>query len=183
MLAFTGELASRSVSDLTEAVIRMPLGVADSLADGDRAEQRLERLEALCEAAKTYERQTDEPTLTGWLGDVMLAGRDDLTDDPEDERGRVTLGTIHAIKGLEWPIVIGAGFEGNVIPSYRARTDDEMDEERRMAYVLITRAIRVLYFSYALRRNGRRSGPSIFIAETCGHRSHDGHPPPAIPAR
>lgn len=182
ILTFTRELGSRSVSDLTDAVIRMPLGVADSLADGDRAEQRFERLEALCEAAKTYERQTDEPTLQGWLADVMLAGRDDLTDDPEDEHGRVTLGTIHAIKGLEWPIVIGAGFEGNVIPSYRARTDDEMDEERRMAYVLVTRAIRVLIFSYALRRNGRQSGPSMFIAETRGHLIHDGQTPLATHA-
>jgi DNA helicase-2/ATP-dependent DNA helicase PcrA len=182
MLTFSGELGTRSVSDLTDAVIRMPLGVADSLTEGDRSGQRFERLEALCEAAQTYERQTDEPTLKGWLADVMLAGRDDLTDDPDDEHGRVTLGTIHATKGLEWPIVIGAGFEGGVIPSYRARTDDELDEERRLSYVLTTRAIRVLYFSYALRRNGRQSGPSPHIGETLGHVLLDGPQPSATAA-
>jgi DNA helicase-2/ATP-dependent DNA helicase PcrA len=182
MLAFAGQVEGRSVSDLTHDVIRMPLGVADSLASADRTEHRFERLEALCEAARTYERQTDEPSLAGWLADVMLAGRDDLSA-AASERGRVTLGTIHAIKGLEWLIVIGAGFEGKVIPSYRARTPEEIEEERRMAYVLMTRAIRVLIFSYALRRNGRQSGPSPFISEAIGHKSHDGEVPSAKPAK
>jgi DNA helicase-2/ATP-dependent DNA helicase PcrA len=181
MLTFTGQVDSRSVSGLTHDVIRMPLGIADSLTSGDRPEQRFDRLEALCEAAKIYESQTDEPSLAGWLRDVMLAGRDDLSG-VATQRGRLTLGTIHAAKGLEWLTVIGAGFEREVIPSYRARTPEEIEEERRMAYVLTTRAIQVLMFSYALRRNGRQSGPSRFISETIGHLNHGGGKPSAGPA-
>jgi DNA helicase-2/ATP-dependent DNA helicase PcrA len=164
MLAFTGQVSTRTVSSLAHEVIRMPQGVADTLSEEDDVEQRVERLDALCDAARTYERQTDEPTLAGWLADVMLAGRDDLSG-LDSEKGRVTVGTIHAVKGLEWPNVIGAGFEERVIPSYRVSTQEEREEERRMAYVLTTRAARVLVLSYALRREGRHTGPSRFIAE------------------
>jgi len=172
MLAFTGQVSTQTISSLAHEVFRMPQGVADSLREDDDVEQRVERLDALCDAARTYERQTDEPTLDGWLADVMLAGRNDLSG-PDSENGRVTVGTIHACKGLEWPNVIGAGFEERVIPSYRARTKDELEEERRMAYVLMTRAARVLVLSYALRREGRHTGPSRFIAEALSARSQD----------
>jgi DNA helicase-2/ATP-dependent DNA helicase PcrA len=182
MLAFQREARTRSVSALTNDVVRMPNGVADWLEQSKLKGLRFDRLEALCEAASTYERQTDEPTLAGWLADVVLAGRDDVSADSSDG-GRVTLGTIHAIKGLEWTVVIGAGFEGNVIPSYWARSKDELEEERRMAYVLVTRAIRILILSYALRRNGRRSGPSRYIAELISKAIHGGHRPPAPPQK
>ena len=171
MLAFRARAQSGSVSALTYDVIHMPLGVTEALANSTDGERRVARLEALCEAAQTYERQAEEATLAGWLADVMLAGRDDLSATSSDG-GRVTLGTFHAIKGLEWPIVIGAGFDRKVIPSYRAHTPGEIEEERRMGYVLFTRAKRVLILSYALRRNGRQSGPSRFIAEALGRLKH-----------
>jgi DNA helicase-2/ATP-dependent DNA helicase PcrA len=158
--------------------------VADSLGETEDSEQRFGRLDALVEAARTYERQTEDPTLAGWLQDVLLAGRDDLSG-PDSKRGRVTIGTIHAVKGLEWPIVIGAGFEGRVIPSYRANTQEEVEEERRMAYVLMTRAARILVLSYALSREGRHSGPSRFIAEalsTTGQEQGELPQPRAAPA-
>lgn len=172
MLAFTGQVNTRTISSLAHEVIRMPQGVADSLRDDDDGEQRFERLEALRDAARTYERQTDEPTLQGWLADVMLAGRDDISG-PDSEKGRVHLGTIHAFKGLERPVVIGAGFDERVIPSYRASTQEEREEERRMAYVLMTRSKRTLVLSYALRRQGRHTGPSRFIAEALSARNQD----------
>jgi DNA helicase-2/ATP-dependent DNA helicase PcrA len=164
MLAFRRRAREISVSELTHEVIRMPLGVADSLAREDDGEQRFARLEALREAARTYERQTDNPTLAGWLQDATLAGRDDLSH-PESDRGRVTLGTIHAIKGLEWAIVIAAGFDRRLIPSFYARTPAALEEERRMAFVLFTRTIKELTLSYAATREGRPSGPSRFISE------------------
>ena len=102
----------------------------------------------------------------------MLAGRDEISG-PDSEKGRVTLATIHASKGLEWPNVIGAGYERYVIPSDRASTKEELEEERRMGYVLTSRAVRVLALSYALRRDGRHTGPSRFIAESLGARSQD----------
>ena len=77
MLRFTGQVSSRTVSSLTHEVIRMPQGVADSLGeDDDGLERRVERLDALCEAARTYESQTDEPTLRGMAGgrDARRAG-------------------------------------------------------------------------------------------------------------
>jgi DNA helicase-2/ATP-dependent DNA helicase PcrA len=167
MLTFTARAESRSVSALTYDVIHMPNGVAEAFANDRNSERRVARLDALCEAAQTYERQADEPTLAGWLADVSLAGRDDLSASSSDG-GRVTIGTLHSIKGLEWEIVIGAGIEGKVLPSFYAQTDPEMEEERRMAYVLITRSKRMLILSYSLRRNGRQSGPSRFIAEALG---------------
>ena len=163
MLAFTRAARTMSVSELTHDVIRMPLGVGESVAKQEDADQRFARLDALTEAARTYERQSDEPSLAVWLQDAMLAGRDDL--DPEGGRGKVTIGTIHAVKGLEWKVVVAAGFEGRVIPSSYARTPEAIEEERRMAYVLITRATRVLILSYALMRDGCSSGPSRFIRE------------------
>jgi DNA helicase-2/ATP-dependent DNA helicase PcrA len=175
LLAFTGQVKERSVSALAHDVIRMPLGVADSLAaseESEESERRFGRLDALVEAARTYERQTEDPTLAGWLHDVLLAGRDDLSG-PGNKRGRVTIGTIHAVKGLEWPIVIGAGLEGRVIPSYWANTKEAVEEERRMAYVLLTRAARILVLSYALSREGRHSGPSRFISEALATTSQE----------
>jgi DNA helicase-2/ATP-dependent DNA helicase PcrA len=142
----------------------MPHGVAEAFATDREQERCVARLDALCDAAETYERQADEPTLAGWLSDVVLAGRDDLSAATSDG-GRVTIGTFHSIKGLEWEIVIGAGIEGRICPSVYAVTDDEIEEERRMLYVLFTRAKRMLILSYALRRNGRQSGPSRFLAE------------------
>ncbi len=107
---------------------------------------------------------------------MTLAGRDDLSAASSDG-GRVTIGTLHAIKGLEWEIVIGAGIEGKVLPSFFAQTDPELEEERRMAYVLFTRAKRLLILSYSLRRNGRASGPSRFIAEALGSSRREAENP------
>lgn len=163
MLALKRQAATASVSEITYQVIRMPCGIAESLIDQDDGEQQFARLEALCEAAKAYERQADSPTLADWLQDALLAGRDDL--EAEEGRSRITLATIHSVKGLEWPIVFAAGFEGRVIPSVWARTKRAVEEERRVAYVLLTRCIRVLIFSYAMNREGRPSGPSPLIAE------------------
>jgi DNA helicase-2/ATP-dependent DNA helicase PcrA len=165
MLTLAAQADARSVSSLTQEVIRMPGGPADILArTTDEQDQRMERLDALREAARTYERQHEKPTLQQWLQDAALAGQEDLVD-PEEGQGKVTLGSIHAVKGLEWPTVIGAGMEDRIIPSHHADTDERLEEERRMAHVLLTRAMRTCVMSYSLTRDGRPSGPSPFIAE------------------
>jgi DNA helicase II / ATP-dependent DNA helicase PcrA len=176
MLAFTARAESRSVSALTYDVIHMPLGVAEAFASDRETERCIGRLDALCEAAETYERQADEPALAGWLTDVVLTGRDDLSAATSDG-GRVTIGTFHSVKGLEWDIVIGAGIEGRICPSFYAVTDEEIEEERRMLYVLFTRAKRILILSYAMRRNGRQSGPSPFYKESLVSHAAEAHPP------
>jgi DNA helicase II / ATP-dependent DNA helicase PcrA len=168
MLALGAQADTRSVSSLTQEVIRMPNGPADMLArTSDEQDQRMERLDALREAARTYERQHGRPTLQQWLQDAALAGQEDLVD-PKEGQGKVTLGTIHAVKGLEWPTVIGAGIEDLIIPSHHADTHERLEEERRMAHVLCSRAMRVLVISFSLTRNGRPSGPSPFITEAVG---------------
>jgi DNA helicase-2/ATP-dependent DNA helicase PcrA len=165
MLALAAQADTHSVSSLTQEVIHMPGGPADMLARAnDEQDQRMEHLDALREAARIYERQHDKPTLQQWLQDAALAGQEDLVD-PEEGQGKVTLGSIHAVKGLEWPAVIGAGMEKRIMPSHHADTDERLEEERRMAHVLLTRAMRTCVLSYSLTRNGRPSGPSPFIAE------------------
>ncbi|HEV3071874.1 MAG TPA: ATP-dependent helicase [Solirubrobacteraceae bacterium] len=165
MLALAGEQRTRSVSSMVHEVIRMPLGVADAIATGEEDEQSAERLEALREAARTYERQRESPSLAGWLREASLA--DQSEDTGEDTGGgRVTVGTIHGVKGLEWLIVFGAGMAEQNLPSFYALTKSQIEEERRMAYVLETRAIRVLVFTYALIRQGRPAAMSRFIRET-----------------
>jgi DNA helicase II / ATP-dependent DNA helicase PcrA len=176
MLAFTARAESRSVSALTYDVIHMPLGVAEVFASDRETERCVARLDALCEAAETYERQADEPALAGWLADVVLTGRDDLSAATSDG-GRVTIGTFHSVKGLEWDIVIGAGIEGRICPFVLAVTDEEIEEERRMLYVLYTRAKRILILSYAMRRNGRQSGPSPFYKESLLRPAAEADPP------
>lgn len=163
MLALKRRAATASVSEITYEVIRMRCGVAEYLVDRDDGEQQFARLEALCEAAKVYERQVESPTLANWLQEALLAGRGDI--EAEEGRSRVTLATIHSVKGLEWEVVIAAGFEGRVIPSRWAQTKRAIEEERRVAYVLLTRCCRVLIFSYAMNREDRPSGPSPFIPE------------------
>jgi len=180
MLAFCRAAPSMAVSELTHEVIRMPLGVGEWVAGQEDTDACFARLDALREAARTYERQSEEPSLAVWLQDAMLAGRDDL--DGEGGRGKVALATIHAVKGLEWRVVIAAGLEGRVIPSAYARTPEAIEEERRMAYVLITRAARLLILSYALTRYGRDSGPSRFIREALQAPAEATDPASAHPA-
>jgi DNA helicase-2/ATP-dependent DNA helicase PcrA len=167
MLALAARAPQRSVSSLTQEVIHMPGGAADALTRAPvEDEQTMERVEALRDAARTYERQHDQATLQQWLQDAALAGQD--LDAPDDGQGRVTVGSIHAIKGLEWPTVIGAGIEAEIMPSRHANSVERLEEERRMFYVLLTRPRRVCVLCYSLTRNGRPSGPSPFVAEALG---------------
>jgi DNA helicase-2/ATP-dependent DNA helicase PcrA len=181
MLAFAGARDTVAVSALAHDVIHMPLGVAEDVARRNDSEQGMERLRTLPEAALAYERQHDKPTLEEWLAEAMLAGRDDRAG-PEGERGRVTLGTIHAVKGLEWLVVFGAGVEGRVLPSFFAGTRAGIEEERRMAYVLLTRAKRWAILSYSRTRRGRESGPSRFISEAIATPEDNATAAPSEPA-
>ena len=91
---------------------------------------------------------------------ALLADADQLSDD----EGLVTLMTLHNAKGLEFPIVFIIGCEDGVFPHSRALDEGGLEEERRLAYVGITRAMRDLYLTYARRRN-------VFGADAYGLRS------------
>src|SRR5207247_1492724 len=130
------------------------------------AEARLENLEELIAAAEDYVRVQEPATLEGFLDGVALVS--DVDELPEGARG-VTLMTLHSAKGLEFPVVFLTGMEEGVFPHVRSMDSvDELEEERRLCYVGITRAKARLWISYALHRRMHGYGlgePSRFLLE------------------
>ncbi|MBD5606351.1 MAG: DUF3553 domain-containing protein [Candidatus Eremiobacteraeota bacterium] len=140
-----------SISDLLVAVMEES-GYIRELQSEDTADakSRLENLQELVGVAKEFEAQENAGTLDDFLANVALVSDLD-TLDPSSSF--VTLMTLHAAKGLEFPVVFLTGLEEGVFPHNRALTDlTELEEERRLAYVGITRAMDRLYMSYAMRR-------------------------------
>ena len=130
------------------------------------AEARLENLEELIAAAEDYIRTDASPTIEGFLDGIALMA--DI-DEMKDEGARVTLMTLHSAKGLEFQVVFLTGLEEGVFPHARSMNDeDEIEEERRLCYVGVTRARERLYLSYALHRRIHGYGvgePSRFLRE------------------
>jgi ATP-dependent DNA helicase UvrD/PcrA len=130
------------------------------------AEARLENLEELIAAAEDYERGELATGLEGFLDTIALVS--DVDEMPEG-RQAVTLMTLHSAKGLEFPMVFLTGLEEGVFPHARSMNDtDEIEEERRLCYVGVTRAKERLFLSYALHRRLHGYGvgePSRFLRE------------------
>ena len=129
-------------------------------------------LEALVTSLATFESRAPSPSLNQYLARVSLEGRQE-EDDPED-RGKLTLLTLHAAKGLEFPVVFLAGMEEGLLPHSGMHGEvPNLPEERRLAYVGITRARSRLYLTRALvrRRHGRKTEtiPSRFLEDLPGH--------------
>ena len=147
-------LATRAATEPAAIVIE---GVLDAVGyeayleksyPGEGAD-RMDNVRALVSAAVEYERETDTPTLLGFLDRSALVSEADNVG----ARPGVTLMTIHLAKGLEFPIVIIPGMEENVFPHSRSRdVPDELEEERRLCYVAITRARERLLLSRAMSR-------------------------------
>ena len=115
-------------------------------------ETRVENLAELESVAAEYERDTEEPSLAGFLERVSLVA--DADEIPDDDDGVVTLMTLHTAKGLEFPVVFLTGMEDGIFPHIRSLgSETELEEERRLAYVGITRARERLYLSRALSRS------------------------------
>ena len=152
------------VGDLLEAVLSQT-GYLEAL-EAERtieAQGRLENLEQLVEVGREFDATApeDEDTLNSFLQQIALVAD---ADSRSDEEGLVTLMTLHNAKGLEYPIVFIAGCEDGVFPHSRALDEGGLEEERRLFYVGVTRAMRELYLTYALRR-------AVFGAQTYGLRS------------
>src|SRR5688572_24721770 len=114
------------------------------------AEGRLENLEELVAAAEDFTHVAGETTLEAFLDSVALMSD---VDELKDADSRVTLMTLHSAKGLEFPVVFLTGLEEGVFPHTRSLSDPEqVEEERRLCYVGITRAEQRLYVSYAVHR-------------------------------
>jgi DNA helicase II / ATP-dependent DNA helicase PcrA len=130
------------------------------------AQGRLENLEELVGVAREYDSTAEEPSLEEFLQQIALFSEQDALTD---EEGIVTLMTLHNAKGLEYPVVFVIGCEDGVFPHMRAIEAGDLEEERRLCYVGVTRARRGLYLSYARTRAlfGSREWnlPSRFISE------------------
>jgi len=147
---------------LDESGYREELEAEDTI----EAESRLENLEELMNAAREYERAEPEPTLEGFLQEQALySDQDSLIS----EGGRVTLMTLHNAKGLEFSHVFVVGMEEGTFPHARSLDEHNLEEERRLAYVGITRARETLTLTHAKLRSswGEREYrmPSRFLSE------------------
>ncbi len=115
------------------------------------AQGRIENLEELVRVAREYDATAEEGGSLGeFLQQIALLAD---ADGRQDDEGLVTLMTMHNAKGLEYPIVFMIGMEDGVFPHSRALDEGALEEERRLAYVGITRAMRDLTLTYARRRN------------------------------
>ena len=134
----------------------------------EEGETRRENLGQLVSSIKTYADQNGEDaTLSGFLEEVALISDLDSYDNDADS---VTMMTIHSAKGLEFPYVFVVGMEDGIFPGEMAKYNEEdMEEERRLCYVAITRAKKELYLSTSRTRmifgQTRRNPPSAFLSE------------------
>ena len=141
-------------SSLIESVFT-DTGYRDMLvSEGFEGESKIDNVNEFISAAVEYEKRCadngNEATLSGFLEEISLVSDVDKYDENADS---VVLMTIHAAKGLEFPVVFLAGMEDGVFPSQQNKEDkEEMSEERRLAYVAITRAKEKLYVTYARNR-------------------------------
>ena len=111
---------------------------------------RVDNLSQLQSVAAEYEQTTADATLAGFLETTSLVADADQLPDEGEDRGTVTLMTLHTAKGLEYPVVFLTGMEEGTFPHSRSLEDvSELSEERRLAYVGITRAEDELEISYA----------------------------------
>ncbi|MGQ9509524.1 MAG: DNA helicase PcrA [Thermodesulfobacteriota bacterium] len=133
----------------------------------EEALSRLENIDELLSVMMEFEREEDDVTLESFLDKVSLLTEMDLYEDKEN---RVSLMTLHCAKGLEFPVVFIVGMEEGLLPHYRRGEEiEDLEEERRLCYVGITRAKRKLYLSRSERRStfgvGRANLPSRFLDE------------------
>lgn len=139
-----------TLPDLLDAVVEKTGYGALMKQQGVEGEMRLENIAELKSTMAKYEEDAEDPSLDGFLEEVALYTDIDTLDETGDY---VALMTMHAAKGLEFPVVFVAGMEDNVFPSSRSRdSESELEEERRLAYVAITRAKEQLHLVYAGER-------------------------------
>ena len=168
-MAFLRERLEQQVpiGDLVDAILH-ETGYLDAL-EAERtieAQGRIENLQELVEVAREFDASAEEDTLDLFLQQVALVAD---ADSRRDDEGLVTLMTLHNAKGLEYPIVFMIGCEEGVFPHSRSLDEGTLEEERRLCYVGITRAMRDLYLTFARRRavfGAQNYGlPSRFLSE------------------
>ncbi|MFJ7936530.1 DNA helicase PcrA [Sporosarcina sp. NPDC096371] len=176
MTGFTKMQEYLSVTELVEQVLDKT-GYREMLQREKtiESESRLENIEEFLSVTEAFEKRAEEDTgdrsLVAFLTDLaLIADIDSLDKEENQSKEKIVLMTMHAAKGLEFPVVFIIGMEENVFPHSRSLADEEeMEEERRLAYVGITRAERKLYLTSASYRTlfgrGSYNTPSRFIGE------------------
>lgn len=170
---FNQQAQELNITDMTKAIVAES-GYRDSLTATPSLENqtRLENIDEFLSVTQSFDASwqpeaEDSDPFVDFLADLALVSDQ---DDVEEEPNEVTLMTLHAAKGLEFPVVFMIGMEDNIFPLSRAMFDEnELEEERRLAYVGITRAQQELFITNALQRQlyGRTQAnpPSRFVQE------------------
>ncbi|MCA1056156.1 DNA helicase PcrA [Rossellomorea aquimaris] len=143
-----------SVTELVEEILDKS-GYTDMLKaeKSIESQSRLENLDEFLSVTKSFEQSNDDKSLVAFLTDLALVADIDKLDEDDQPKDSVILMTLHAAKGLEFPVVFLMGMEEGVFPHSRSlMEEDEMEEERRLAYVGITRAEEELYMTNAQMR-------------------------------
>ena len=156
ILSFRDRLATYSLEDLMDDILERS-GYMKELDDSDEEDEKkqeyIENISELVSKVVSYEESEEVPTLSGFLEEVALVA--DI-DGVSDDDNKVLLMTMHSAKGLEFPYVYLSGMEDGIFPSYMAIASDDpqeaIEEERRLAYVGITRAKEELTLTYAKMR-------------------------------
>jgi DNA helicase-2/ATP-dependent DNA helicase PcrA len=175
---------SQKVRALVDAIDYWSYLVTEYSKNEKIARWKFLNIESLIRSIETWERDPDnlDPTLYPYLNRISLITRDDGED--EADKGKVNLMTIHASKGLEFPVVFIAGAEDGIIPHARSleEGDGNIEEERRLFYVAITRARDKLFITSCLNRrrmqNTAECIPSPFLTEIPPHliEYHEANP-------
>jgi DNA helicase II / ATP-dependent DNA helicase PcrA len=167
--SLTAEIQGATVSTALSLTLERS-GYLQSLRDerNEEAEARIENLMELVSAAREYESRETDPSLGGFVDRLSLLSEADEADGARE--AQVWLMSMHAAKGLEFPTVIVAGMEEGLFPHSRASEDeDEVEEERRLCYVCLTRARERLVLTSAARRrifgDYQSTEPSRFLEE------------------
>ena len=152
--AMQSKLGTMSLVELAKELLEETGYVKELEAEGtEEAKGRIENIDELLSKIAAYEESVDEPTLSGFLEEVALVA--DI-DSLEESSNYVILMTLHSAKGLEFPYVYMAGMEEGIFPSYMSisadNPEEELEEERRLCYVGITRAKRELMLTAARQR-------------------------------
>ncbi|MCI6574931.1 MAG: UvrD-helicase domain-containing protein [Arcanobacterium sp.] len=165
-------LAGAKPADVLEEILEQS-GYTDALSQSkDPQDQgRLDNLAELSSVASDYSLSDPHGTLADFLDEVSLVSDTDQIPDPaQAEDGQVVLMTVHTAKGLEFPVVFVTGMEDGIFPHMRSmESPQEMEEERRLAYVALTRARKRLYLTWAASRSQwgapHEEVPSRFLTE------------------
>jgi len=159
------------ITDLTEKILEETKYIDELKRENSiEAESRIENIKELLSVTMEFEKNNEDMALEDFLNDIALVSDIDQMDSEDDIENKVVLMTLHSAKGLEFPVVFLTGLEEGIFPSSRSlMEEEEIEEERRLAYVGITRAEEELFLTYTSSRTlyGRSqyNAPSRFIKE------------------